>query len=127
MERRQVPVLPLGRGDEAQQAEQLQAAGAEPGPRPRLHPAAVRCVDIEVRILNSPRAVILSNASQPPSYTQLFRAEEGGEGVAAGGAGSVSSLGSPPPYTSGGSQSLYTPAHKCLCFLVDSGVNRVGL
>ena len=61
-----------------------------------------------VQILTSPRAVIRSDASQPPSYTQLFRAEEGGEGVGAGGAGSVSSLGSPPPYTSGGSQSLYT-------------------
>ena len=106
MERRQVPVLPLGRGDEAQQAEQLQAAGAEPGPRPRLHAAAVRCVDIEFRILTSP-FYIRSSASQPPSYTQLFRAEEGGEGVAAGGgAGSVSSLGSPPPYTSGGTQPL---------------------
>ena len=118
MERRQVPVLPLGRGDEAQQAEQLQAAGAEPGPRPRLHPAAVRCVDIY--ILNSPR-VIRSDASQPPSYTQLFRAEEGGEGVAAGGAGSVSSLGSPPPYTSGGSQPLYTPAHQSM-FVFPSGL-----
>ena len=120
MERRQVPVLPLGRGDEAQQAEQLQAAGAEPGPRPRLHPAAVRCVDIEFRILTSPR-VIRSDASQPPSYTQLFRAEEGGEGVAAGGAGSVSSLGSPPPYTSGGSQPLYTPAHQSM-FVFPSGL-----
>ena len=49
MERRQVPVLALGRGDEAQQAEQLQAAGAEPGPRPRLHAAAVRCVEAEFR------------------------------------------------------------------------------
>ena len=80
-----------------------------------------------VQILTSPR-LIRSNASQPPSYTQLFRAEEGGEGAAAGGAGSVSSLGSPPPYTSGGSQPLsHLHINQCLYFLVDSGVNRVGL
>ena len=59
---------------------------------------------------------IRSSASQPPSYTQLFRAEEGGEGVAAGGgAGSVSSLGSPPPYTSGGTRSLCRHLHIIVC------------
>ena len=76
MERRQVPVLPLGRGDEAQQAEQLQAAGAEPGPRPRLHPAAVRCVDIEFRSSPHPALSAATRASPPatPSCSGRRRA-----------------------------------------------------
>ena len=75
MERRQVPVLPLSRGDEAQQAEQLQAAGAEPGPRPRLHPAAVRCVDIEFRSSPHPRY-----PQQREPAPQLHPAVPGGGG-----------------------------------------------